>query len=211
MPVARDLTGRRFHFLVVLRRAENAYRKVRWLCQCDCGKTCVVVSQKLLESRTKSCGCYRVIAGYRPKTHGMGGMGTGKKRLRVYEIWKGMIQRCKNPNEAAYKYYGGRGISVCERWKLFVNFYEDMGDPPPGTSLDRIDVNGNYEQGNCRWADINTQNNNKRNTLQISAFGRTQTLSDWGREFGVNRDSLDSAWRKEGTIEPFLLRHGKKE
>ena len=101
-----------------------------------------------------------------------------------------MIQRCENPNHKSYKDYGGRGITVCERWKLFENFYEDMGERPEATSLDRIDFNGNYELENCRWADSIQQGNNKRSSKMIEFDGKVQTSIQWAREYGIGPKTL---------------------
>lgn len=153
-----DLTGQRFGRLRVL--GQDGYTRVSrnavWVCQCDCGNTARVDSGMLRHGDTASCGCYRkeVIA-ERNRRHGM-------RRNRVYTTWVGMRQRCGNPNAHAYENYGGRGITVCERWRNFQNFYADMGERPPGLTLDRIDNDGNYEPGNCRWATRQVQSQNQR-------------------------------------------------
>jgi len=124
----------------------------RWVCVCECGARVVVLGASLRKGRTKSCGC---LARERATKHGM-------SRSRAYGIWKAMMQRCYNPNCSAYAYYGGRGIIVCECWHSFVNFLIDMGEPPPGLSIDRINNDGNYEPTNCRWATPSEQNQNRR-------------------------------------------------
>jgi hypothetical protein len=109
-------------------------------------------------------------------------------------IWAGMISRCQVVANNCYRYYGARGIKVCERWQKLENFIADMGPrPSPKHSIDRIDVNGNYEPGNCRWATLVEQANNTRANRRITAFGRTQTMTQWSRELGINVSTI--LWR----------------
>jgi len=130
----------------------------RWVCQCSWGSDPRPVLQaSLLNSSSKSCGCLKneMTSGINRK-HGM-------SETKEYNTWCLMKRRCNNPKEVGYKYYGGRGITVCDRWlESFQNFYEDMGKCPEGMSLDRIDVNGNYEPSNCRWATHSEQSYNQR-------------------------------------------------
>lgn len=110
---------------------------------------------------------------------------------REYNIWAQMRQRCNNPNAANYLRYGGRGISVCERWSKFKNFYADMGPAPsPQHTLGRLDNDGPYEPGNCAWQDVENQQNNRRNNVHIKAFGETKTLAQWSRHTGLTRDMI---------------------
>lgn len=149
-----DLTGRRFGSLVVISRAHNSdSHHARWFCQCDCGNTAVVYSSNLIRGHTRSCGCQKEE---RILKHGMCGS-------PEYQAYQGMIDRCFNPNNSEYRNYGGRGITVCDKWREgFEAFYSDMGDRPSSQhSLDRIDVNGNYEADNCRWANIFVQAQNR--------------------------------------------------
>ena len=104
----------------------------------------------------------------------------------TYKVWAGMKKRCSTPSMTAYKYYGGRGIIVCERWQKFENFLYDMGEKPEGLSIDRIDQNGNYEPSNCRWASTKTQMRNRRNSRSISAFGETKTIPEWAESTGLS-------------------------
>lgn len=128
----------------------------RLVCRCECGTIKTFYRYNLRNGMTRSCGCLRSeTMRHRETVHGM-------TYTRVHVIWRGLLARCKNPNNPKYKHYGGRGISVCERWNTFENFYEDMGDPSPELSIDRINNDGNYEPGNCRWATRSEQRRNQR-------------------------------------------------
>jgi hypothetical protein len=162
----KDITGQKFGKLTVVRFVGLKNHKQIWECVCDCGRTKSVQAGNLKKKSgpTVSCGCYRdenlrqvgkatVVHGHNRPT---------QKRTRTHNSWRTMKQRCENPNAGNYHNYGGAGITVCERWKSFVNFLVDMGIRPEGTTLDRIDPFGNYEPGNCRWATYKEQSNNTR-------------------------------------------------
>lgn len=166
-----DRTGQRFGRLLVLEHAGKREGDgfVMWKCRCDCGKEVIAVGKQLSRGQTKSCGC---LLGDRTReentTHGM-------KRTRVYRIWGGMWNRCRNENCKDYPRYGGRGIYVCERWKSFENFLADMGQPPsPIHSIDRYpDNDGPYAPWNCRWATppMQARNRRKRSARLVSLAG----------------------------------------
>ena len=134
---------------------------------------------KVKSGRAKSCGCAQRFRLSKPLTHGM-------SYSKEYRIWEHMISRCSNPKNTHFHNYGGRGIEVCDRWiDSFENFYEDMG-LSNGLTIDRIDVNGNYEPGNCRWIPKSAQARNRRDTLYVSIGGKRQLLLDWAKELGLN-------------------------
>lgn len=157
-----DLIGKRFGKLVVKEKGPYVSGTTRWLCVCDCGTEKFVGSQNLRNGSTKSCGCFRKQHLRESRTiHGY-------TKTRTYRSWSQMKNRCGNPNYINYSSYGGRGIKVCERWENFENFLEDMGERPLGKSLDRIDVDGDYEPNNCRWATLEEQAQNKRKTRLVN-------------------------------------------
>ncbi len=162
---AKDLTGEKYGRLIVVEcTGRNKHGRPLWLCECECNNKIIVSSPRLLSGNTKSCGCLREEAiAQRNTKHGL-------KEARLYEVWKNMKKRCYNPQTPNYKHYGGRGISVCDEWRHnFQAFFDwamengyDETAPRGETTIDRIDVNGNYEPDNCRWITIAEQQRNKR-------------------------------------------------
>lgn len=162
-----DLSAQRFGRILVLNRAPNVNRRAHWDCICDCGKTLVIRGNSLRNGNTRSCGCLASdLLRRRSFRH-------GRTHSKAYSSWHHMKTRCYNSNYKWFYDYGGRGIRVCDEWlNSFQAFLQAMGDPPEGTSLDRIDVNGNYEPGNCRWSSPMEQANNKRcNAIIATAQG----------------------------------------
>lgn len=160
-----NLVGQKSHRLTVIEECEprimpNGASIRQWGCSCTCGNYSVVGTGNLRTGKTKSCGCFYTESRTRTnRKHGLSG-------LPEYIIWKAMRRRCNNPNNGDYKYYGGRGISVCPRWGDFLAFITDMGPrPSSGHSIDRINVDGNYEPENCRWATADIQSQNRRNVI----------------------------------------------
>lgn len=193
------LVGKRFSRLLVIAKAEyhvnpNGEKVAKWLCVCDCGKEVKVRTFSLNSGNTKSCGCWHKEAHLK---HGM-------IKDVVYKTWCWMLGRCNNPNDKRFGDYGGRGIKVWEKWYQFENFYVDMGNRPDGCSLDRIDVNGNYEPGNCRWATQKEQSRNKRTNRLIEFNGDTKCLSEWAEMYGITnctlRYRLESGWSIEKAL-----------
>jgi len=196
---AKDITGQRFGRLVVVGPTENRERRsVVWKCDCDCGQVAMSIATHLRNGKTQSCGCLarEVLADRNRKR--TKAEEDRRESSTSYWPWRSMRQRCRDPKSKAYRYYGGRGITVCQRWdESFENFVEDMGPRPSlQHSIDRIDVNGNYEPNNCRWATIGEQSVNRRNTVRITAFGATKCLTEWSEETGVNRATIRARLRK---------------
>lgn len=151
-----------------------------WLSRCDCGNLTIVKGTQLRRGQVVSCGCYhRQRQREVPMLHGLNGSPT-------HISWTNMRQRCTNPANPSWPNYGGRGIRICQRWSTFENFYTDMGDRPPGMTLERINNDGNYEPSNCRWASRPEQSVNKQDTIRIHYDGRSQSLSEWCKELNIN-------------------------
>lgn len=155
MGKVKNLLGNRYGKLVAVKYLGIVYRYARWECKCDCGGTIEVRSSHLILGDTTHCGCIP----HTNKTHG-----ERQARSKEYAAWCGMKGRCYRLNHPRYKDWGGRGIRVCDRWiNSYENFLADMGRAPsPTHSIDRINNDGNYEPGNCRWATVQEQNKNKR-------------------------------------------------
>lgn len=134
----------------------------------------------------------------------------GMRHTREYSTWQSMLNRCRRPKTRSYERYGGRGITVCERWRTFENFLADMGPKPPGMSLDRIDNDGNYEPGNCRWATWSQQNRNKNNNTRLSYKGLTLPMSEWAERFGLSLNVLQLRLLKGWSIEKALYQPLRK-
>lgn len=182
-----DLTGKRFGRLIALcNDAENKTKNSKWVCQCDCGGVKSVSIPNLKSGHVSSCGCLnRELLSERRKTHGM-------SNSREYAAWSSMKKRCYNEKLHNYMAYGGRGITVCERWiNSFENFFSDMGARPSAEhSIDRIDCDGNYCPDNCRWATLEEQANNMTTNRIISYNGMSKTMSEWAKEIGVSCNCL---------------------
>lgn len=191
MPAHKDITGQRYGRLVAVSPAGSGSDKgMRWNCVCDCGMEKIILGKHLWRKtgNVVSCGCWNSEkAKTQFKTH-------GKSGTRVYHSWCAMIDRCENENNERYKDYGGRGVVVCERWRSsFEDFYSDMGDPPPGCSIERIENDKGYEPGNCRWATAKEQGHNKRNNVYAELGGRRRLVRDWAADIGITYSTL--VWR----------------
>ncbi len=185
MAIERDISGVRFGRWTAVRKSARK----RWECVCDCGVVRDVLKTSLTHGRSVSCGCAQ-LEGFvaRNRRHG--------ETSRVHKspewvCWCAIRTRCGRPSAVNYHLYGGRGIRVCERWMSFDNFLADMGrKPTPRHSIDRINNNGHYEPGNCRWATRSEQGRNRRDNFFITPGGTTRTLSEGAKALGIDRSSL---------------------
>lgn len=175
---SRDIRGHRSGRLLVI----DYIGQRRWACRCDCGTLCVVRTGDFHQGSSRSCGCLaRELAAKRLRTH-------GASSTPEWLAWKTMLERCNRPSHPAYSNYGGRGITVCQRWQdSFEHFLEDMGKRPGSRyTLDRISNSQGYCKENCRWATYETQCNNKRTNRRIQIDGETKTVAEWSRHFGTD-------------------------
>lgn len=187
----KDLTGLKFGRLAIIGIAkERRNGQAVWKCLCECGKIKLTRGSELRSEGCKSCGCLAIdLTIKRSRTHGMTG-------TPEYKAWESMIRRCYNPKSGNFGNYGGRGISVCDRWrKSASNFLEDMGLRPDGFSIEIKNNNGNYEPDNCIWADKFKQARNRRDNHKISVGGRTLTVMEWSLISNVRHDTILSRLR----------------
>lgn len=193
------IAGQRYGFFTVIGEAErhrsSSGMSVRTvLVACECGTTKTVRLTSLRAGTTVSCGCFHrreaSRLGRAMKTH-------GASQTKNYRRWCAMLSRCHKPENKSYWRYGARGIYVCQRWReSYASFYEDMGDPPDGLTLDRIDSSGPYCKENCRWADYKTQARNTRRNVYITIGGERLLLLDAAERYGFNADSMQTALRR---------------
>lgn len=187
--------GQRFGRLVVLRVAgHDAARRARYACRCDCGRDVEIAAHSVIGGSSTSCGCRnREVASARLKKH-------GRSRTAEHRTWLRIRDRCSNPDAIGFPRYGGAGVKVCDRWNDpqtgFEAFLADMGErPSPRHSIDRIDNARGYEPGNCRWATVTEQANNKRSNHRVTCRGETLTVAQWARRVGMKRDVLKQRLR----------------
>lgn len=206
-----DLAGQRFNRLTVIKRAENKIkgRGAYWLCQCDCGRK-VVVRGSALKTSTKSCGCLhsemsrqRVL---KRSKHNMA-------YTRLYKIWVGIKTRCYNIKCKIYKYYGGKGIQICEEWKNdFLAFYNwaILNGYDDSLSIDRIDNNDDYNPSNCRWSTDIEQANNKTDNRYIKIGSESHTLSEWCKIKNISRTAVYKRMQNGMSAEEALNKNKRK-
>lgn len=198
----KDLTGQRFGRLVVRSLVDDPAGTdvpTRWLCSCDCGNELLVRASNLKSGNTLSCGCLqKELATAQHKMHGETGS-------RLFHSWVHMKQRCTNPNNRAFKYYGARGISVCDEWKNSFQAFHDWAMShgyADNLTLDRIDVNGNYCPENCRWITIQEQQRNKRDNVRVAFDGRVKTVAEWAEEFNCHSSAVyREILKREGRLQ----------
>lgn len=182
MPASIDLTGHVYGRLTVVRlhgrrTTPSGHTYKVWECLCECGNTAVVSGGSLRQGTTIACGCAHRDA---VTTHGL-------RSKPEYEVWRLMLRRCEDPSFTGYRYYGGRGITVCDRWRDLHAFIEDMGPRPSKThSIDRIDGNKGYEPGNCHWATKTEQCRNRSMTVWIERDGKKMTLKEAAEDAGLD-------------------------
>jgi hypothetical protein len=198
----KKILGERFGRLVPFNRYLAPHIRMDyfyWHCQCDCGRMPLVAQEGLLRGDTTSCGCYqREVAKKANTTHGRAGCVDGKCVDRTYRVWVGMLGRCYTPSNNRYKWYGAKGVTVCDRWRYsFENFLADMGERPPGLTLDRWpDKSGPYSPGNCRWATRKQQNSNKDNNLMVEYEGEVMTLTEAAGRCGIVYGTLNGRYHR---------------
>jgi hypothetical protein len=198
-----DLTGQKFHRLIVIRHAENSKSgRVRWNCVCDCGNTVIVSRNDLRSNSTKSCGCLKLefSIGTRARTHGM-------RWHPLYIVWCNIKARCHNPKEKGFKDYGGIGITVCLEWKeSFQKFYDDMATGyEKSLQLDRIDNGKGYFKENCRWVTCKENCNNKRNNIKVLYTNTSMTMTQAVELAGYNYNTVNGALRAHGFYKDITL------
>lgn len=185
-----NLVGQKFNLLTVIAELpEKKKRNRQWLCQCDCGNTTVARSTVLINGYKRSCGCLKLVS--RNYTH-------KQSKTRLYHTWQGIKKRCYNKNDASYPDYGGRGITMYDKWLKDFSCFAEWANSNGYTdelTIERIDVNGNYEPNNCKWITKSEQNANTRKTAYITYQGVTKPLRVFCKEYNIKRDSIYSRMR----------------
>ncbi len=200
-----DMTNRRCGRLLPTKIAGHTKRGgLIWECTCDCGKITNVDGYSLRKGLIKSCGCL-LIEGTKLRftKHGL-------CEKTTYNKWKSMLRRCYDPKSPAYKNYGGRGIKVCDRWRNFSNYYDDIGDIPKGLSIERIDNNTGYSPENCKIATRTEQNRNQRRNKKITYNGESLILIEWCEKLKLNYRSVASRLKRGWSVEKALTTPTKK-
>lgn len=201
MGKGNDLTGKKFGRWTVLSFIGSIKGCWVWKCLCSCGNIGEVRGISLVSKWSQSCGCLQKDIAKSQKAnliHGLYGTATNM-------VWSGMLQRCNNERSKHYPNYGGRGITVCDRWLQFENFFTDMGEKPTGLSLDRIDNNKGYSPDNCRWATREVQANNRRSNRLLEYNGEFKTQALWSRQYGILSATLAKRLRIGWSMKDALL------
>lgn len=202
--------GIKYNRWTVLKQAgKDKFRNIIWLCRCECGQERNVRGIYLLDNRSVSCGCYKnELIANRSLKHGAT---VNRTPLPEYTIWVGIKDRCYNPDCSSYKHYGGRGITMCDRWfNSFECFYNDMGLRPSAQhSIDRINNDGNYQLDNCKWALAEEQSRNKRNNRWIEFNGENMVLADWAKKFKATSANVRQHLEKKTFGETYIYYQNK--
>lgn len=217
-----DLTGKKFGRLTVIKRVENSKNgSARWECKCECGKKTITLANHLKDGHTKSCGCYsKEVAKNKAlnnKYFYKHGLFSDKKYVRLSHILNSMKKRCYNINNQNYKYYGGRGIKICNEWldeeNGLLNFYNWAinNGYKENLSIDRINVNGNYEPDNCRWATPKVQANNRTSNRMITYNEKTYNVTQWAEKLNMKPRVLADRIRRQWSIERAFLQPVRKK
>lgn len=209
-----DLTGKKFGNLLVIERAGSDRNKnALWKCKCDCGNEKIVVANRLRSGETRSCGCLRSIRTKETfKTH-------GHSKTRLYRVWAGMKTRCYNANSDNYKYYGGKGVTMCDEWKNNFSAFErwaiENGYNEDARSqectIDRIDTSGDYSPQNCRWSNHVEQCNNQTSNKLLTYQNTTKTMSEWSKETGINYSTFRENVRRGRPVEEIIKSYAKNQ
>lgn len=210
--MSEDLTGKKYGRLIVLNKEPNTKTQHnRWKCKCDCGNISIVSASSLKNQTTRSCGCLqKELIANRNLKHNMA-------NTRVYRIWDGMKSRCYNSNSSGFLSYGGRGIKVCAEWldkeKGFINFYEWSlkNGYNDDLTIDRIDVNGNYNPENCRWLSSKEQAYNRRSNRYITYNNETHTITEWAKIYRINSGTISSRIQSGWSIERAFTTPARKK
>ena len=197
-----------FGRLSVIERAQNQGKRVMWRCLCECGAEIVTRGHHLTSGATQSCGCLNRERSSQFHTK------HGGSQTRLYKEWSKIKQRCNNKNNDRWSDYGGRGIKVCKEWEesyeAFCDWAMENGYQDDLT-IDRIDVNGNYEPGNCRWITNQAQQHNRRNNHYITYNGETRTITEWARMYGLSENGLVHRIQRGWSVERALKTPMKKK
>ena len=207
MSKSKSVIGKKFNRLTVIGEYSKNKRVIRH-CLCDCGNETDVTLDKLVRGHTKSCGCLaKEVVGNQFRTHGM-------SKTRLFGIYTKMVRRCYVPEESCFKFYGAKGIKICDEWRndrtkffdwaLSNGYHDDL-------SIDRINVYGDYEPSNCRWATAKEQTRNKRNNRYLTYQGKKQIISDWARELNINPTTLQNRLKRGWSVEKALSHPVHKE
>lgn len=189
-----DMLGLQFGRLTVQQFAHTANGRAMWLCRCDCGESTLVSGKVLRSGHTQSCGCL----GAERRVETTRKHGRSRKNDRTYNCWKDMRKRCNNPQSQYYYRYGGRGITVCERWASFENFLSDMGECPTGYTIERKNIDKGYTPENCMWIHASRQARNTSKSRYLTAFGETMLLIEWAEKTGIPVTNLAARINKLG-------------